>query len=137
MMRNEIIESSTVAAAEAVRSETIAMWEQAEREAGNLAYAIEGSDGMDAVMAKWVAETDAMRARPLMAWQVYETPDDGNRRWYLAKKLPEAAVSELEAIEHRTGGGLVVAPGDDRNALVRKLKDIRSRGGAEKEGARL
>lgn len=136
-MRNEIIESSAVDAAEAVRHETIAMWEQAERLAGELAYTIEGSDTMNAVMAQWVAETDAMRARPLMAWEVYETPDDGKRRWYLAKKLPDTAVSELEAMQHRRSGGLIVAPGDDQAALVRKLKEIRSQGSAEQKGARL
>lgn len=134
-MRNEIVESSAAAAAAAVRAETLAMWEQAEALAGELAAAT--CNGMDSVMARWVAETDAIRNRPLMAWQVYQTPDDRPRRWYLAKRLPEAAVSEAEAIELRERGNLVVAPGDDETDLVRKLNQARRlRSGLSIEGAR-
>jgi hypothetical protein len=123
-MQGEVSAKSAVTTAQAVRAATINIWKHIEEQAGAAAAEAE-RDPEYKVTARWLAETEAMRQRPIRVWDVCETPDDGQRRWVLAPRFPDGEATEIEGAQAAQSGDLVVEPGDDEGRIVAKLKRAR------------
>jgi hypothetical protein len=122
-MELDVTAKSVVGAAQGVFDTTIALWEWDEQMAG---AAAEERAGRHAAYANEEAQVAAFRSRGPRVWEVHSTPDEVGLAWTLVPRDRYGRASELEALEARREGHLVVQPGDLPLDLTEKLKTIRA-----------
>lgn len=139
-MESEVISKSVVTCAQEVFDGTVALWEwdeqrtgaeveQAERDAAERLPSEEfpANINLNAVLAGQRAQVEAFRSRGPRAWAVCATPDEADGLWALVPYQFDGSVSELQALELREEGHLIVEPGDTPHDIVAKLKTVRHR----------
>lgn len=122
-MQGDVTAKSVVGAAQGVFDTTIALWEWDEQMAG---AAAEERAGRHAAYANEDAQVAAFQERGPRVWEVHSTPDEIGLAWKLVPRDGYGRASELEALEARRAGHLVVEPGDRPPGLIEKLKIIRA-----------
>lgn len=123
MLQPDVIAKSVVGAAQGVFDTTVALWEWDEQLAG---AAAEERAGRHAAYANEEAQVAAFRSRGPRVWEVHSTPDEVGLAWKLVPREGHGRASELEALEARREGHLVVEPGNLTLDITEKLKIIRA-----------